>query len=124
MPLTRSELGRTKPTGRTLGRAIADAGRRPRRFGNHVTNALSNSSLAATGTGPGSLKAEIVQCSEDELAVHYSAEVCGTYSLAVCCKTTGEVRVFQPCSHRPAAPGSCLHAQNEHRNEHTVGARS
>lgn len=69
-------------------------GCRPRRFGNHVTNALSTSTLVASGTGPGSLKAEIVQCSEDELAVHYSAEVAGTYSLAVCCKITGEVRAL------------------------------
>ena len=58
-----------------------------------MTNALFKSSLAATGTGPGSLKAEIVQCSEDELAVHYTAEVAGSYSLDVCCKSTGEVRL-------------------------------
>ena len=68
-----------------------------RRFGNHVTNALYKTALSATGTGPGPLSTEIVQCSDDELAVYYSAELCGSYSLTVCSKATGEVR-----SHRPA----------------------
>ena len=63
-----------------------------RRFGNRVSNPLSQAAFAAEGTGPGRLTAAIVQCSDAELAVNYSADVAGRYSLAVRCRATGEVR--------------------------------
>lgn len=64
---------------------------RPRRFGNRVSNPLSQAAFAAEGTGPGRLTAAIVQCSDAELAVNYSADVAGRYSLAIRCRSTGEV---------------------------------
>jgi len=63
-----------------------------RRFGNRVSNPLSQAAFTAEGTGPGRLTAAIVQCSDAELAVNYSADVAGRYSLAIRCRATGEVR--------------------------------
>jgi hypothetical protein len=62
------------------------------RFGNRVSNPLSQAAFVADGTGPGRLTAAIVQCSDAELAVNYSADVAGRYSLAIRCRSTGEVR--------------------------------
>ena len=62
------------------------------RFGNRVSNPLSQAAFVADGTGPGRLTAAIVQCSNAELAVNYSADVAGRYSLAIRCRSTGEVR--------------------------------
>ena len=62
------------------------------RFGNRVSNPLSQAAFTADGSGPGRLTAAIVQCSDAELAVNYSADVAGRYSLAIRCRSTGEVR--------------------------------
>lgn len=62
-----------------------------------MRNPLSKTTLTAVGTGPGAIQTELVQCSDSELAVTYSAEVSGNYSLVVSCKTSGEVcLLFNP----------------------------
>lgn len=62
-----------------------------------MRNPLSKTALTAVGTGPGAIQTELVQCSDSELAVNYSAEVSGNYSLVVSCKTSGEVcLLFNP----------------------------
>lgn len=67
------------------------------RFGNRVTDPLLKTTLAVIGTGPGPFQTELVQCSDSELAINFSAKVSGSYSLAVSCRTTGEVRLsLQP----------------------------
>ena len=67
------------------------------RFGNRVLNPLSQAAFGAEGSGPGTLTASVVRASDAELAVHYSADVAGRYSLAVRCSSTGEVRNRQHC---------------------------
>ena len=62
------------------------------RFGNRVLNPLSQAAFGAEGSGPGTLTASVVRASDAELAVHYSADVAGRYSLVVRCSSTGEVR--------------------------------
>ena len=61
------------------------------RFGNRVLNPLSQVAFGADGSGPGRLSASVVRASDAELAVHYSADVAGRYSLVVRCSSTGEV---------------------------------
>lgn len=61
------------------------------RFGNRVLNPLSQAAFGAEGSGPGTLTASVVRASDAELAVHYSADVAGRYSLVVRCSSTGEV---------------------------------
>lgn len=63
------------------------------RFGNRVLNPLSQAAFAADGTGPGRLTAVVVRASDAELAVHYSAEKAGRYSLVVRCSSSGEARL-------------------------------
>lgn len=63
----------------------------PHRFGNRLLNPLSQAAFGADGSGPGTLTAAVVRASDAELAVHYSADVAGRYSLVVRCSSTGEV---------------------------------
>lgn len=63
------------------------------RFGNRVLNPLSQAAFGAEGSGPGTLTASVVRASDAELAVHYSADVAGRYSLVVRSSSTGEVRL-------------------------------
>ena len=77
------------------------------RFGNRVLNPLSQAAFGAEGSGPGTLTASVVRASDAELAVHYSADVAGRYSLVVRCSSTGEVNnrlhsdLQHSCLYRP-----------------------
>ena len=56
-----------------------------------IAKPLTQTAFTAEGSGPGTLRATISQVSGSELAVKYSADIAGSYRLAVQDSSTGEV---------------------------------